>query len=84
MLKRASSEKEARWNYAFWLQNSSFCFGDDDTSYVVKKWLEENNFPYYDDGDGDEEYEEAGKITSAFVSVLVSIVREIHEQNRKI
>lgn len=84
MLKQASCEKEARWNYAFWIQNNFFCFGNNDTSEVVKNWLAENRFPYYDDDDSawntDEAYEETEKITKAFISVLVSTVKEIHEQ----
>jgi hypothetical protein len=84
ILKEASSEIEARWNYAFWIQNNFFCFGDGDTSEIVKKWLKENKFPYYDDDDStwdtDEAYDEAEEITEAFISVLISIVKEIHEQ----
>jgi len=31
IIANASDEQEARWNYAFWLQNEFFCFGQGDT-----------------------------------------------------
>lgn len=32
-----TDELEARWNYAFWLQNSEFLFGENDTAWVVEQ-----------------------------------------------
>lgn len=83
-IPNAYDEEEARWNYAFWMQNEFFCFGVGDTAGIVRKWLAENNFPFYEyedpiwDKDGI--CEEAEKITQAFVNVLVEIVKEIHMQ----
>lgn len=80
----ASDEEEARWNYAFWIQNEFFCFGTDETADVVKNWINENNLPYYDDDDpawdNEEVYSKTEKITKEFVDVLVCIAKEIHEQ----
>lgn len=83
-LSSASDEKEARWNYAFWLQNEFFCFGTEESAQTVNNWPAENGFPDYDDTvdvwDNEDIYEESQKITKAFVNVLISIVKEIHEQ----
>lgn len=75
-----ADEEEARWNYAFWLQNSSFVFGTDDTADTVKSWAVSNGFD--PDGDGNMNEDEYGvpEITRAFVNELVGIVREIHEE----
>ena len=80
----AYDEEEARWNYAFWLQNEFFCFGVGDTAGIVRDWLAENNFPFYEYEDpiwdNNKIYEQTEKITQAFVNLLVDIVKEIHEQ----
>lgn len=84
VLKRASGEVEARWNYAFWLQNDFFCFGIGETADIVKNWINENHLPYYDDDDpawdNEDAEDETEKITQAFVNELICIVKEIHEQ----
>ena len=80
----ATDEEEARWNYAFWLQNQFFVFGEDETAEIVKNWVIANGFPYYENifcVDVDEEtIEKTSEITKSFVSILVDVVREIHEQ----
>lgn len=76
----AEDEEEARWNYAFWIQNEFFTFGEDETADIVKKWVTDNGFSYYDDDAVTLDTEEANKITRAFVALLIDIVREIHEQ----
>lgn len=78
-------EAEARWNYAFWLQNKVFTFGmEEDTTAILKEWLETNGFPYYEDDDeawkNDEVYDEIEDITTGFVSELVELVQEIHAE----
>lgn len=82
----AFGENEARWNYAFWIQNSCFEFGMDESAEIVKKWIIDNGFPYYENVYGDWD-DEAGEIpadfydiTKRFVEVLVEIVQEIHAQ----
>lgn len=71
-LEYASDEEEARWNYAFWLQNDDFIFGMDDTADT------NSNFAYCQACDTTPiEFE--SEITEAFVEMLVDIVRELHE-----
>lgn len=75
-----ADEDEARWNYAFWLQNSTFVFGTEDTAETVQNWAIENGFDHVDgDSDMDDE-DELPEITSAFVNMLVVIVQEIHQE----
>lgn len=76
-----AEEDEARWNYAFWLQNSAFVFGTDETAEAVKNWVSNNGFEYIDDDDAAyEKYQDGCEITQVFVNLLVEIVREIHEE----
>jgi hypothetical protein len=81
--RHAFNEKEARWNYAFWLQNDFMCFGVDETAGVVRDWIIANNMPIYEDDAAWEIYElseETPEITKAFVDLLVRIVNDIHNQ----
>lgn len=76
-IKRASGESEAKWNYAFWLQNKELEFGQGETKELVKEWIEENGYTYYDrHREFDEESYEG--LTEKFVSVLIEIVKELH------
>lgn len=85
-IPEADDEREARWNYAFWLQNEAFCFGIGDTAGNVRQWIQENGFPFYEDEEllsGDDDlldarYAQAEEITKAFVGVLVELVQELH------
>ncbi|MBE5957502.1 MAG: DUF4303 domain-containing protein [Lachnospiraceae bacterium] len=87
-ISNASNADEARWNYAFWLQNSTFVFGEDDTADIVKKWILTSGFPYYEEVDlwDDEDLNENGVpddvevITEEFVELLVEVVQEIHDE----
>ena len=80
----AFDEAEARWNYAFWLQNDPLVFGIGGTAKIVRNWVVSSGFPYYDDDDtawqDNNTIENTSKITVAFVSVLIDVVKEIHEQ----
>ena len=78
----ASDEAEARWNYAFWLQNDFFTFGTKETAQAVKNWVISNGFSYYDDNSerDNDPIENGSNITNAFVSILIDIVRDIHKQ----
>ena len=83
-LKKASSEIEAKWNYAFWIQNKLFVYGDDDTRNEIKKWLSINKLPFYDDDspkwNSDCVYDKVEDITNKFIDTLVEIVKEIHQE----
>ena len=85
-IPNASGPLEARWNYAFWLQNSEFIFGEGETSESVKNWIIALNLPYftYDEFFGNKMFDKMNeskfeKITCEFVSVLISVVKEFHE-----
>lgn len=76
----ATDEEEARWNYAFWIQNEFLTFGINETADIVKKWVIDNGFSYYDDDVVALDMGETNKITRSFVALLIDVVREIHEQ----
>lgn len=82
-LSNASGEQEARWNYAFWLQNEFLCFGIGETAKEVKDWLETKQLPYYDDDDeawdDDATYDKVEVITKLFIDELIEVVKEIHQ-----
>ena len=63
----ASNEQEARWNYAFWLQNQEMCWGQGDTVEDIKEWVTEQDLLDRED-----------EITEKFVGLLVAIVQDIH------
>lgn len=76
----ADDEGEARWNYAFWLQNEFFCFGTGETAGVVRKWVTDSGFTVCDDDNEAWKMDGLEEITEAFVRVLTDIVKEIHEE----
>jgi len=46
----AFDEREARWNFAFWLQSQEFVFGEEgETKNMVKQWIVAHGFPYCED-----------------------------------
>lgn len=63
----AYNEQEARWNYAFWLQNEEMCWGQGDTAEDVKEWITEQDL-----------WDSEDEITPKFVELLVAIVQDIH------
>ena len=83
-LPRAYDEAEARWNYAFWLQNDFLCFGTGETAASVREWLVKKKLPFYEDDDpawdDDLTYTRTAYITGEFVRELVSIVKQIHKE----
>ena len=82
----ASSPLEARWNYAFWLQNEELVFGESETSKSVKNWILSSKLPYFTchemfETDAADEVDEADfyKITHEFINILISVVQELHD-----
>lgn len=65
-LPLASDGQEARWNYAFWLQNEELCFGRGDTEELVRQWI------------AGQAVEDEGELAEAFEDVLAEAVRELH------
>ena len=82
-ISNTSDELEARWNYAFWLQNELLCFGIGETAKEIKIWLKNNQLPYYEDDDNawndNETYDKVECITKQFVNELIEVVKEIHK-----
>ena len=46
----AWDEEEAKWNFAFWLQNEEYVFGVDETRPIVEKWIEEKYSGHFNAG----------------------------------
>lgn len=69
-----TDELEARWNYAFWLQNSLFVFGEGETATDVKEWMKEHKFTELSEDDVDE------TVTATFVEDIVTVVQELHNE----
>jgi hypothetical protein len=84
-LERASSASEAKWNFAFWLQNELEIIGDDDKSQdIITEWIKNQDL-YYTDEDEDENeddcLEKGEKITKSFVNILIGIVKRLHKEH---
>lgn len=71
---KQTRESEARWNFAYWLQNSEFTFGFGDTAADVEKWMKDRGFYDLPEDEADE------LVTEVFVDELVELVKEIHEE----
>lgn len=69
-----TNELEVRWNFAFWLQNSEFVFGEEDTAADVEQWMDEHGFLALIEDEIDE------KVTKVFVDEIVDLVQELHEE----
>lgn len=69
-----TDELEARWNYAFWLQNSEFLFGENDTAWVVEQWMKLHDFIDLSDDEIDE------VVTPTYVKEIIEVVRDIHDE----
>ncbi|WP_459477857.1 hypothetical protein [Clostridium saccharoperbutylacetonicum] len=87
-LEDASDNAEAKWNFAFWLQNEELIIGDNwgenlEDGERISQWIKENNL-YYSDEEEDEDFDKALKlgdeITSRFVELCVEVVKELHEE----
>ena len=63
----SSNEQEARWNYAFWLQNEMMCLGRGDTAEDIREWITEQDL-----------WDSKDEITPKFVELLVAIVQNIN------
>ncbi|NMH86766.1 hypothetical protein [Flavivirga algicola] len=81
----AWDESEAKWNYAFWLQNEITVLGNEEDKEgrkIIEDWISSIGLNYTDqdeEKDFDACMEKGGEITENFVSILVETVREIHK-----
>jgi hypothetical protein len=84
---RPSDEAEARWNYAFWLQNELTVIGDQTRdpagARLCQAWIKDNGWWFPEpDGNTDDDWAPflaAGEqITSNFVSLCVRTASQLH------
>lgn len=60
-------DETIRWNYNFWLQNETFCFGEEgQTNRIISEWLRQQKIREYE-------------AVEMFVENVVYAVREIHK-----
>jgi hypothetical protein len=77
----AGDEHEARWNYAFWLQNRLGCVGDAESdpegADLRDAWVAESFPPRSSDDDLDE-LDEGSPVPRGFAALLVRVVARLH------
>ena len=82
----ASDPGEAKWNYAFWLQEEGeVCvIGEsDEDEMACRAWIESRGWMYTDNEyEEDFEYAEAmaDQITAGFVELCVSVAKRLHDE----
>ena len=83
----ASGLEEAKWNYAFWLQNEIASIGTEEDRIgrtIIQNWINEIGLNYTDEEEEDDFekcLDQGEKITSAFVDILIKVVQYIHSAN---
>ncbi len=86
-IAKASSKKEAKWNYAFWLQNNLAHIGapEAQAAALIEEWIKNAGW-WYSDTDEDSEEEEicarcdeaAFQIKSAFIDLAIRLAQQVH------
>lgn len=82
---KASSEGEAKWNYAFWLENDLLTIGGENDSDLRKLFESEHIFYGGDNSDDDlldedmEEDEKDDKMQELFMDIVIEISNRLHE-----
>jgi hypothetical protein len=80
----ASDSAEAKWNYAFWLQNEMCVIGAAGTKGAAlrQEWIKSLGLAYSDDEEG-EDFERCmrlgGHITERFVALCAQVSRALHD-----
>ena len=74
---RMTDAVEARWNYAFWLQNCEFVFGLEDTAADMEQWMDEHGFSALE---LDEHYEDDEGLRNVFINEIIELVQELHAE----
>ncbi len=78
----ASSSDEAKWNYAFWLQNELWATGQGEWADRIEAWLRTLGLWHTaeeEDTDFDRDLEPAGKIDESFVALVCDVAAKLHE-----
>ncbi len=81
-IAKASNSDEAKWNFAFWLQNSVASFGSNgEESSTIRRWIEASGL-WYSDEDEDEDFDRAlelgDEITRMFVQACCEVASKLH------
>ena len=79
---KASDQDEARFNYAFWLQNKEVYFPQKNEVELRKQWLDSTGFNYTDqeeDDDLDHILELGDQIMFEFNEMLIEVAQKLHE-----
>ncbi|HPF39116.1 MAG TPA: hypothetical protein P5081_18405 [Phycisphaerae bacterium] len=80
-VSRASDAAEARWNFAFWLQNTLAEFGMGDSAQVVESWIRASGLWYSneeEEADFDRCMAIGARITATFVGCVCEAVNRLH------
>lgn len=85
-ISHASDNAEAKWNFAFWLQNEELIIGDNwgenlEDREMIFEWINENNLYYsYEDEveDFDKTLRPGDKIIHEFVELCVEVAKQLH------
>ena len=84
--KNASSPMEAKWNYAFWLQNEIGTIGGNDKN--LRQYFKETNLFYTQQeysraekrGEENKFDEQDNQMQSAFMDIIISVIQELHKR----
>lgn len=78
---------EAKWNFAFWLQNDLLLLGEpeSESGKLCEQWIKDQGLWYsdeeFDDAPTEEHcYDLGDKITQFFVDSCVNIAKQLHEE----
>ncbi|ETN94287.1 hypothetical protein [Zhouia amylolytica] len=79
-------DMEAKWNYAFWLQNDIVTIGTADDKKgkeLITNWIKEQGF-YYTEEESWKNFEacmeKARAVTKQFLKILVKVVQRLHQK----
>jgi len=84
-INNASSKEEAKWNFAFWLQNEIAIIGDKDDKkgkLIIDNWISSLGMNYSDEEeeeDIDSCFKKGSKIKGKFIELLIEIVKKSHK-----
>lgn len=86
-LARASDADEARWNFAFWIQDELGLLGDEDDdpegTRLREQWIRQADLWYSDDEEDDDPgvaTTKGAQITSRFAALLVAVAQQLHAE----
>lgn len=87
--EQASDEKEAKWNFAYWLQNDLLTIGGEEDKDLID-WFKSESLYYtdeqLDDAKGnDQKWNELAvlddKMQASFIDVIIEISRRLHQDD---